>query len=144
MRTNFPTDKHLHGSAFYLHGTCGTVQVFGRGKQYAVCIRNKSCPVPCKRVAQLKNSFVQKFVGTGVFFVFLYVGGPSCVVRCPKAVKTKGTKRSDQKKNNNKKKNNQKKGNLQAKKIAKMGRGHLHTEPARQLRQGIEPRLPTS
>ena len=28
VRTNFWTDKHLHGCAFRLHGTRGTVQVF--------------------------------------------------------------------------------------------------------------------
>ena len=42
---------------------------FLNGKQYSVCIRNKSCLVPCKRVALVKKSSVQKFVRTSANWV---------------------------------------------------------------------------
>ena len=42
-------------------------------------------------------SLITEPPASGMFF--LYSGGPRGAVRCPKAMKTKGTKRSDKKKN---------------------------------------------
>ena len=61
--TNFWTDKSLHASgAFRFHGTRRTVQVLVWTLVNSTAISNRICTVPCKRVAQVKNSSVQKFV----------------------------------------------------------------------------------
>ena len=61
--TNFRTDKSLHASgAFRFHGTRRTVQVLVWTLVNSTAISNRICTVPCKRVAQVKNSSVQKFV----------------------------------------------------------------------------------
>ena len=83
-RTNFWTDKNLHGSAFHLHGTRGTAQVFSNSNnktmqtfvwtsEKSTAIWNRICKVPCQRFAQVRNSPVQKFVQTQSFFFLLLV-----------------------------------------------------------------------
>ena len=51
--TNFWTAKNLHGSAFSLHATCGTVKFF---ELQTVLQSMENLYVPSKRVAQVKNS----------------------------------------------------------------------------------------
>ena len=53
-------------AAFRFHSTGETAQVFGRQTEL------QSCTVPCKLIAQVENSSVQKFVPTRVNVVLTY------------------------------------------------------------------------
>ena len=58
---------------------------------------NITTPYYFKR--DLEKKQIQVVPRVKQFFFLLYFGGPRGAVRCPKAMKTKGTKRSDKKKN---------------------------------------------
>ena len=70
----------------------------------------------------------------------MYFGGTK-VVQWPKAMKIRGTKLRKKKEiKDNKQRQNV--GEHYGGMTAKMGGGHLHTDPARQNRQGLDPPLP--
>ena len=80
----------------------------------------------------------------------MYFGGPNGAMQWLKAMKIRGTKLGGgggaKKKEKKKKKNNKQRQNVwenYGRMTAKMGGGHLHTDPARQNRQGLDPPPPS-